>query len=70
MRIPTGRVDEKGAEDDKSTKKPKDGSGSSKAKIDGPVGFKHDKADLSVQQGTKSRLSKKGQTAHRKAMPS
>jgi hypothetical protein len=52
-----------------SSKKQKDSAGSAKKKNDGTVGSKHDKAGPPAKQASKSRLPKKGQTVHWKALP-
>lgn len=52
-----------------SSKKPKNNTTTSKPESNGTVGSKHDTAEPPAQQGSKSRLPKKGQTVHWKALP-
>jgi len=58
-------------EEQHSKKKQKDNSGDAKGhgKTNSTVGSKHDKAEAPAARGSNSRLPKKGQTAHWKAMP-
>lgn len=64
-----GKEIEENAKQESSIKKQKASSGISNKKSDGTVGSKHDKAEPPAQQGSKSRLPKKGQTVHWKALP-
>ena len=57
------------ADEKPSSKKQKETTASSKKKSDNTIGSKHDKADPPAEQGSKSRLPKKGQTVHWKSLP-
>ncbi len=50
-------------------KKQKESTGSSKKKGENSIGSNHDKADPPAEQGSKSRLPKKGQAVYWKSLP-